>query len=203
MSRLRRFLHIERSRSGPPAPGAAAPGATAERIGGVERPGAGPAAPASSGAGLDRFSPPPPPQLELAAKEAGERPFTRCMTCGMDHHVFVTECSGCGASLETPAQREFNEGLWAARQAEAAEERRAAEERAAERARAGEPTDARRAMGEALAREVGDLERRRLDAEGFGGLGRLGGGAAPRVLLGAVGRGLARLWRRLAATHRG
>ncbi len=86
----------------------------------------------------------------------------------MDYNVFAVECAGCGASLDTEAQREFNERLWAARQEEAAREARAAAERDELRSRAeADPDRRRRAMGEELAREVGDLERRRLG--GFGG----------------------------------
>lgn len=179
MSRLRRFLHIERARPEPRG------------------------APATTGTDLDRFSAPPAPGIELVATDAGERPFTRCMRCEMDHHVLATECSGCGASLDTESQREFNERLWAARQEEAAAERRAgaarAAERAAEQERTGVDPASRRALGEALAREVGERERQRLAIEGFGGRLRFWGEGA---LLWAVavwlGRGLGALWRRLA-----
>lgn len=174
MSRLRRFLHLERPRAKGPDAAEASP-ATAERFGGVERPGQGPQAPHSSGADLDRFGPEPPPRIELLETASGEQPFTRCMRCGMDHAVFATECSGCGASLDTEAQREFNEQLWARRQEEAAREAQASAERKAmqERARA-ELRQAQRAMGEELAREVGRRERIRLEVEerregGWGG----------------------------------
>lgn len=179
MSRLRRFLHLERPRSERAGDADATP-ATADRFEAVERPGARPGAPRSSGADLDRFGPEPEPRIELLEADAGARPFTRCMRCGMDHGVFATECAGCGANLDTEAQREFDERLWARRQEEAAREARAEAER---RARAGsegaELAASRRAMGEELAREVGRLERRRLDLEagGLGGLGGLGGGA--------------------------
>ncbi len=205
MSRLRRFLHIERSRTARPEDGAADPSAaTAGRIGGVERPGTGPAAPASSGAGLERFAPPPPPSIELVSTEAGERPFTRCMRCGMDHNVFATECSGCGASLDTAPQREFNERLWAARQEESARERRASEERAAERARDGAGAGSMRAMGEALAREVGEHERRRLEVEGLGRRIRWwGDGALLWAAMVALGRAVRSVWRRLTRADPG
>jgi len=190
MSSLRRFLHLERPRSeraddADPSP------ATAERFEGVERPGPSPEAPRSTGADLDRFGPEPPPSIELVEAGPGERPFTRCMRCGMDHNVFATGCSGCGASLDTEAQREFNEKLWARRQEEAAREARAEGERRELQARsAAELAQARRAMGEEIAREVGERERWRLggadggwgSSAGWGG--GLGGGGFDGVPLG-------------------
>jgi hypothetical protein len=171
VSRLRRFLHLERPR-GEEADADPRAG-TAGRFAGVERPGRGPDAQAGSGASLERFGPEPDPSIELVEAGAGERPFTRCMRCGMDHHVFATECSGCGASLDTAPQHEFNERLWERRQEEAAREERAAAERKALQDRAeAEQSEARRAMGEELAREVGQRERRRLASElGWGGWG--------------------------------
>ncbi len=176
-SRLRRFLRIERPRAERPEPDAPSP-ETAERFENVERPGAAPVAPRSSGAELERFGPGPEPRIELVAADATDRPFTRCMRCGMDHNVFATECSGCGASLDTEPQREFNERLWATRQAEAAREARAEAERRALAARAAaELAASRRAMGEELAREVGRRERARLGGdEGLGGWGGLDDG---------------------------
>jgi hypothetical protein len=176
MSRLRRFLHIERARAEAPA-GVAEPSVeTAERFGNVERPSRNAAHPPASGAELERFGPEPPPRLELLETDAGERPFTRCMRCGMDHHVFATECTGCSASLDTGAQRELNERLWEKRQAEAAHEARAAAERKVLQEQAeAEAGAARLAMGEALAREVGRRERLRLRTDelrdGFRGVG--------------------------------
>jgi hypothetical protein len=139
----------------------------------VERPARRPDAQAGSGASLERFGPDPDPSLELVESAAGERPFTRCMRCGMDHHLFATGCSGCGASLDTAAQHEFNERLWERRQEETVREERAAAERRALQDRAeAELSEARRAMGEELAREVGQRERRRLASElGSGGWG--------------------------------
>jgi hypothetical protein len=178
VSRLGRFLRIERSRAerpeAPPPRGAD----TAARFGGTVAPAAPAPAPASSGAELDRFAPPPPAGMELAPTPSGERPFTRCMRCGMDHHVLATECGGCGASLVSDEQRAFNERLWAERREEDAREAKAAEQlRAAASAGAAELEARRRAMAEELAREVGRQERLRLDAElGAGprwdGLGR-------------------------------
>jgi hypothetical protein len=182
VSRLRRFLHIERSRTDRPAADAEPAAATAGRFGTVERPGARPQAPRSSGAELDRFGPEPDPAIELVETAAGDQPFTRCVRCGRDHGVFATECSGCGASLDTEAQREFNERLWQRRREEAARDAVHEAELRALRIREGdELASGRRAMGEALAREVGERERRRLDGE-LGGGGAFGWDAAARLL---------------------
>jgi hypothetical protein len=168
VSRLTRFLRIERSRSEAPVEPVDPGGATAERFEGLEQPGHAPGPPTASGADLDRFSMAPSPSIELASTDAARRPFTRCMRCGMDHNVSVTECTGCGASLATPEQRDFNERLWGQRQAEKAAEDRMLAEREELRARdAVEQAAAQRAMGEALAREVGDRERQRLGREGL------------------------------------
>lgn len=189
MPRLRRFLHLERPRAAADGDAAPDPGAgTAERFEGVETPGARPAAPSSSGARLDRFGPEPEPSIELVEVGGGAQPFTRCMRCGMDHGVFATACTGCGASLDTAEQREFNERLWARRQEEAAREVAASAERSEHEAHAqAELARARRAMGEELAREVGRRERARLGDEEW----RLAGpdlGGAWRFLRGVLRR---------------
>jgi hypothetical protein len=106
------------------------------------------------------------------------------MRCGMDHGVFATECSGCGASLDTAAQRAFDEQLWARRREEAAREEAAGAERRALAARADSSLSAsRRAMAEELAREVDRRERARLSKEGLGGgWGLPGEGKVERTL---------------------
>jgi hypothetical protein len=164
VSRLRRFLHIERSRAG--APDTEPDAGTARRIGGVERTPAAAAPPPRSGADLDRFAPPPPPSIELDRPEVDERPFTRCLRCGMDHNVAAAECTGCGARLDTEEVRVANERLWQERLAQAAREAQADAERRAARAEAEEQAARdRRAAAEGLAREIGEAERRRLDRE--------------------------------------
>ena len=182
--RLRRFLHIERPRApGDPAPDD--PGAsTEERFGTLGRPpGPGPR-PKGSGARLERFGPEPEPSIQLAEADPEARPFTRCMRCGAEGGAFATRCSGCDADLDTPAQHEFNEKLWARRQEERRREEAAQAERREMVARAqADEARARRELGETLARETGDLERRRLEVEdarsgGWGGGwgGTYGGG---------------------------
>jgi hypothetical protein len=195
MARLRRFLHIERPRTDGAAADDPARRDTAERFEGVERRPAAAPGPPATGAELDRFGPKPPPRIELLETASGERPFTRCMRCGMDHNVRATECTGCGASLDTEPQRAFNDRLWAQRQEEAAREAAASEELRAARADAdAEAARARRAMVETLAREVGERERRRLDAEL--------GPSARRVAI-PVADLLRRVWRTLSRRLRG
>ncbi len=168
MSRLRRFLHLERPR-GPGGEARDAATSAAGRFEGVLRPGRHPRAPSASGAGLGRFGPDPDPRIELVEADAAARPFTRCMRCGMDHGVFATECSGCGASLDTEAQRAFNERLWARRREEAAREEAAAARRGLAARAESSLSASRRALAEELAREVGRRERARLSKEGLGG----------------------------------
>src|SRR5512140_1954859 len=122
--RFRRFLHLERARPAEPAapprePEGGREADTRERIAGVERPrppdGAAPRR-TRTGAQLERFGPEPEPTLELVETE--RRPaFIRCRRCGGDNNVFATSCAGCGVSLGTPEQHEFDEQFWAARQA--------------------------------------------------------------------------------------
>jgi ribosomal protein L37E len=171
--RLSRFLHLERARpAGPTAePPREGEAETQGRIANLERPAGPPAGPGRSatGARLERFGPEPEPALELLETE-GRRPFTRCRRCGADSHRLATACQGCGASLDTPEQHEFDEQFWAQRQAEADREAQAEAERKELRTRAeAEEARERQAAAEALAREVGDAERRRLGRLGIGG----------------------------------
>jgi hypothetical protein len=182
--RLTRFLHLERPRPAAGGDAGRAPPEAGGRFDAVERPKAGPAPRPATGARLERFEPAaaPEPALEVLETGAGERPFTRCMRCGTDHGLHATECTTCGASLDTRAQHAFNERLWAERQAEAAREReQGARLRAAQEAASAEEARARRAYAETLAREAGDLERRRLGQLGLGDRRPLGA-----VLLGFV-----------------
>jgi hypothetical protein len=185
--RLGRFLHLERPRPADAGgDGGDSPRPGGGRFEGVERPrSAGPtpaAGPPSTGAQLDRFGPEPEPPIELVDTE-GTSPFTRCMRCGADSNFLASECAGCGTSLDTPEQREFSERFWTERRAEAEREARAEAERRELAARAErEETRARRAMAEEMAREVGKLERRRIEVEeGRFGVG-LGGDLRPLAL---------------------
>jgi hypothetical protein len=175
---LRRFLHLERAR---PASGAAEPSqAPTQRFAGVERPGeAAPQEATPTGVQLDRFGPDPEPSLELAPADADARPFTRCPRCGMDHGLHARACSRCGAPLDGEDARAFNDRLWAERRAEAAREAEAAAKRAATQADVAQD----RRLLEALAREVGDAERRRLSRDGWADVGGWSGAPDLRVVL--------------------
>jgi hypothetical protein len=73
----------------------------------------------------DRFRPPPERPLETAEHREGVQPFTRCASCQVDNTVYAATCQNCGVALDTQAQRDFNERLWASRKAEAEAEQRA------------------------------------------------------------------------------
>jgi len=172
--RLRRFLHLERPR-GPDEDGPA-PSVSGERFATLEE---APARPTerATGAATGRFGPEREPTLELVEVPAGEQPFRRCMGCGRDHGRYDTVCATCGAALDTPEQHAFNEGLWAAHQAEDARLAAEAAENAVRAAReAEELARLKREMGIELARQVGDRERARLGG-GFGGV--FGGDRGP------------------------
>ncbi len=166
-----RFRRLERPRTAGPDQ-APAPSGTGTRIEAVEGP--GPGAPAGaeeavSGGELGRFRAPPERSLELDRPGGDVQPFLRCATCETDNARTAALCTTCGADLDTEPQRRFNQRFWAARQAEAAAEAGAGAARRAELEReAVEAAALRRQAAEALAREVGDSERRRLDGEGFG-----------------------------------
>ena len=159
---LRRFLNLERPRrDGPDGDDALSRAERGARFGALERAHDRQAGPAT-GAAAGRFGPDRERGLELAESADGARPFQRCMRCGRDHGLWEIACTGCGASLDTPEQRAFDDALWAERQAE---EARAASERSAEAERAAredaELQRMRREMGIELARQVGQRERAR------------------------------------------
>lgn len=177
MSRLKRFMHLERPRRGEAGRGAPATGAPT-RFDALEERQAPPTAPAETGAGRRFEAPAPPEALELAPASPGEQPFVRCCRCEADAGRYEAACPRCGAALHTEEQRFFNLRLWEARQAEAAAERAAAREGAAPISReAAEELarDARRELEERLAQDgwagtpllcrwldrIGDPRRRR------------------------------------------
>jgi hypothetical protein len=171
-----RFRHLERARQGGvPDARDQSPG-TEGRFGALEeRTGAGEGAPPPSRVAeghLGRFRPAEERALEVAPSAEGELPFVRCAACQMDHNRSAATCSNCGADLRTEEQRAFNARLAAERRAQATvEDAQVAELERAQREAGEEAASAKRAMAETLAREVGDAERRRLDAEGLGGFG--------------------------------
>ncbi len=160
-SSLRRFLHLERPRRDAPLSGdlAARGRFDAVEIGPALAGGANPV-PASA---TDRFREPQGSGLALDLAPDGEQPFVRCAACEADHARRALRCDRCGASLDTPEQRAFNEGLWAARRRDAVEEERAGDARREAVGRDAEQAAlARRAMAEAMADEILRRERERL-----------------------------------------
>ena len=170
--RRRRFEQIERPR----APGERAPDpspGTDARFGAVVRPGEPPGGPVEppppppgASGHVDRFRPATERPLQVDDLGDTSQPFIRCCRCETDCSRYVAVCSTCGASLDSDEQRAFNQRLWSERRTiAAAEEEAATTRRAAQEEASAEVARARRAMGEAMAREVGDRERARLDAE--------------------------------------
>ncbi|MFL5302239.1 MAG: hypothetical protein ACJ79R_18065 [Anaeromyxobacteraceae bacterium] len=123
-----------------------------------------------------RFRDPPRSTgLELDLAPDDEQPFRRCCRCEVDSGRFASACPNCGADLHSDEQRVFNERLWAERRRETADiDRENAERREAARRAEEEGARAQRAAAEALAREVGDRERRRLERDGWGAGGTYG-----------------------------
>jgi hypothetical protein len=166
-----RFRRLERPRTGGPeeAPDRSGTDARIEAVEGPSAAAAPAAGSAASGGELGRFRAPPERALELDRPGDGEQPFLRCTACEADNVRHAARCATCGADLDTEPVRRFNQQLWAARRAEAAAEAEANSERRAQLERdAAELGTMRRQAAEALAREVGDAERRRLEQEGFG-----------------------------------
>jgi hypothetical protein len=165
-----RFLKLERARPG--RSDAADPLPGDERFEGIgEPPGVEPAPgripgppgrPPVPSSSTDRFRPPPERPLETVEGREGAQPFTRCASCQMDNSLYAAACGNCGAALDTPAQRAFNERFWAERQAQAETERREAAER--EKVRQAEAADLARRQRE-LGEELARRERDRVDAD--------------------------------------
>lgn len=192
--RFSRFRSLEKERRDPPAP-AANPGGSSARFESLET--AAPAAgPASTSVVAERFAAPPgaapaapirtledaqraagaPSGLELAAVNEGDQPFVRCARCEIDNHALAERCSHCGESLNTPAQRAYNERLWAQRQAEREQQLRELEAFVQQKAAPPPPRpgiatgltpEQQRAVAERMAREIAAQTRRRLDGDLF------------------------------------
>jgi hypothetical protein len=166
-----RFRRLERPR----APGAGEAPRSAEtdaRIEAVEGPAPEPpaaAAPSPSGGDLERFRAPAAPTLELDLQGESDQPFRRCASCETDNYRTATRCTTCGADLDTEAQRDFNRRFWAGRLVTAATEAQASAARQAQLdADQVSLAAERREAAEAMARQVGEQERQRLEREGFG-----------------------------------
>jgi hypothetical protein len=120
LSRLSRFLHLEKAR--PEEPGARP---TADRTGRFRDLGAPTeAVPGSvrSGAAEARF--------EAAPVEPAERPddggleYIRCRECRRESAAHAVQCSFCESDLRSAAQRAYNETFWRKRREEQEELRR-------------------------------------------------------------------------------
>jgi len=147
---LPRFQRLERSRreQGPARP------STGERFGAIE-----PAAPLPEvhPGTLERFAPPVEPPLELAPR-SGAQPFVRCPACGVDSAPGARRCQ-CGTALDTLEAVAFNAELWDRHRSEqAAHETLHQRAREAELEAASRLQQERRALGEAIAREVAARE---------------------------------------------
>jgi hypothetical protein len=108
-----------------------------------------------------------------------EQPFVRCGQCETDGLRGATQCRTCGADLQTPEQRAFNQQLWTNRRQEREREKQELAQHAQEIAQhAHEPhvgtlrgpladdsssaEAQQRALGQALAAEVKERESMRL-----------------------------------------
>lgn len=161
--RKSRFLKLERSRREvPPAAGAQG---RPSRFEAVEQPGAKMPEASSSAATAGRFQD-PAPSLDVESSGSARMPFIRCARCETDHGAHATRCQHCGADLDSPEQRAFNEELWRRRLEEKEREDAAVEALRQARAEADAAASLQRREAAALlAREVAAATRRRLDAE--------------------------------------
>jgi hypothetical protein len=123
-SKFSRFLNLERSRG--ERPGAEEPVhlESGNRFETLAR-GEAPLGTAVPEAHLERFRGEAP--LSLEDDPIGEEPrFPRCARCESDNGRFAEMCTSCGADLNTPQQRAYNEQLRHSRQQEVAREHEAA-----------------------------------------------------------------------------
>lgn len=158
---LDRFAHLERERKGE-LEEKVAPSA-AHRFGAVEQ-GREQPVQVPAGAGVKRFDAPAmPDDVAVEAHSDEEQPFVKCAACGNESGKFAQWCPICGADFNTEQQRDFNARVWAERKAQLDAERAAT---AAREARlmdeAQHRHDGKRALGEAIAREVRENEERRI-----------------------------------------
>ncbi|HTP50833.1 MAG TPA: zinc ribbon domain-containing protein [Anaeromyxobacteraceae bacterium] len=164
-----RFLKLERPREAPA--GRVDPLAHDRRFERVGDDGGGhPAANPPPPPALERFREPRERALETEELPKDAQPFTRCAKCGADGSLYASACPHCGAPLDTPEQRAFNEEVWASHRAEeAAEEESLRVRREAGERQAAELAAARRRAAEELSR----AERARVEEELEGGGFRL------------------------------
>lgn len=127
-SKFSRFLHLERSREERPRTDEPSRLQNGNRFEAVKGPGARPQEAAVPEAHLERFKRQGEQPLALAEEQPlGAEHFPRCVRCQSENGRFLEKCLVCGADLNTPEQREYNERLRQSRQHEALQEREALE----------------------------------------------------------------------------
>ncbi|KFE72149.1 hypothetical protein [Hyalangium minutum] len=116
-SKFSRFLHLERSRGERPKPEEPSQLQSGSRFEALARRGEAPQASEVPETHLERFRGEAP--LALAPEASGEEHFPRCGRCESENGRYDDTCTVCGADLNTPQQREYNERLRQSRQSEA------------------------------------------------------------------------------------
>ncbi|WP_164017436.1 hypothetical protein [Pyxidicoccus trucidator] len=109
-SKLSRFLHLERARTGRPESETSSPVQSGGRFEDPQERRETQEADVPE-AHLERFKGQPPVGL-ADVPEDDVRRFPRCMLCESENGRFAQACGVCGADLGTPEQLEFNERLW-------------------------------------------------------------------------------------------
>jgi hypothetical protein len=122
-SKFSRFLHLERSRGERPKPEEPTRLQSGGRFEALAQRGEAPQGAEVPEAHLERFRGQAPLALEPASQEAEH--FPRCGSCESENGRFAQACEMCGADLTTPQQREYNERLRQARQAQELEREQA------------------------------------------------------------------------------
>lgn len=125
MTRLSRFLHLERSRDGRAKPEEPSQLQNGQRFEAVEAPGEALHSVVPE-AHLERFKPGDAPLLlEGEPTDEAAQYFPRCARCEAENGRFVPRCIVCGADLNAPEQHEYNARHLKERQAQAVQEREA------------------------------------------------------------------------------
>jgi len=126
-SKFSRFLHLERSRGERPKPEESSGLQSGGRFEALAQRGEAPQGAEVPEAHLERFRGEAPLALADAPQEAEH--FPRCARCESENGRFVQACGVCGADLNTPQQREYNERLRQTRQVQEREQEHALAER--------------------------------------------------------------------------
>lgn len=124
-SKFSRFLNLERSRGERPKSGSPSQLGSTNRFEHLSQRGEAPQSASVPETHLERFRGDAP--LALAEPQAEQERFPRCARCESDNGRFAQECSTCGADLNTPQQRAYNDQLWRKRQQDMAREREASQ----------------------------------------------------------------------------